>query len=733
MKRQTEEEKRLNSASWKKWGPYVAERAWGTVREDYSKDGDAWRYFPYEDAKSRAYRWGEDAIAGLTDRYQTLVFGFGFWNGHDPEIKERLFGLSSPQGNHGEDVKELYYKLEALPSFSYLSYLYKYPMAFPYDLLLDENQKRSSHEPEFELIDTNAFADNTYFDLFISYAKIGPEDIVIELKAINRSAKSAPLHIFPQLTFRNRWSWNRDIGKKPQLQQDERKDVLGILASDEGTLPPKKISMDYVLGSYYLYGPLGGVSLFTENTTKGTETYTKDAFHRYIQGDFHAVSPEKIGTKACLYYQVDLQPQEERTWVFRFTNSPKKKPFQGVEKTLKKRRQESNAYYEKIAPKWASAEEKKLQKSALSSLLWNLQSYIFDVNVWLLGDDPLNPPPLERKEVRNEKWRHLNSMRILSMPDVWEYPWFAAWDLSFHAVALALVDLAFAKEQLWALLFDQFQHPNGQIPAYEWEFSDVNPPVQAWALLKLISIEEKTYGTRDDLFVERCFHKLLLNFVWWVNKVDTTGKNVFEGGFLGLDNITILDRSLKEEAYRLDEADGAGWMAMFCFDLMEIALRLAEKNPAYENLAIKFFEHYVYIAAALRKGYWRSYDMFDAKEGFFYSVMDKKEGNQLPLKVRSLVGIIPFFASRLVGKKYIEQFPTFFASFSWVIRNRKDLSDTCVESVSTVSGEFYFFSLITQKELPRFLSYLVDEKEFLSPYGLRSLSKYHEKHPFSFD
>lgn len=740
------EEKRLKASSketlspWKKWGPYISERSWGTVREDYSEDGNAWESFPYDQASYRAYRWGEDGIAGFSDRYQTALLSFAFWNEKDSHIKERFFGLSGPEGNHGEDVKELYYKLDATPTSSYLSFLYKYPIsAFPYEKLREENKKRSRKDPEYELIDTGIFEENGYFDVFITYAKNTAEDLFIEVKIVNQSEKKAPFHLFSQLLFRNRWSW-KPGQKKPEILGKKGSECLCMELSDHKTKKPKKIPFDYKLGKYWFYGPKEGSMLFTENETnqeklgkKAQSIYTKDAFHRYVvEKEKNAVNPKQKGTKAAFHYAIDLEAKEEKTFYFRLSNEPLKKPFKKANSCFAKRKKEADDFYENLHGSNLSEEEKLIQRSALSSLIWGQQSYLFDVNVWFNGDDPKNPPPKSREAIRNQRWRHLNSMRIFSMPDKWEYPWFAAWDLSFQSISWALVDMNFAKEQLWLLLFDQFQHPNGQIPAYEWEFSDVNPPVQAWALKKLFFLEKTLHQKEDLAFLETCYHKLLLNFVWWVNKVDTSGKNIFEGGFLGLDNITILDRSLKMERSRIDEADGSGWMAMFCFHLMEIALLLAEKNPSYEGLAIKFFEHYVYIAAALRKGYWRPYDMLNKEDGFFYSVIQKEQGENVPLKIRSLVGIIPFFASQFLEKSYIEKFPKFYSSFSWILENRKPLVTSCIEEVDTKNGSFYFFSLLSQKELPQFLRYLVDEEEFLSPFGLRSLSKYHQKQPFTY-
>ncbi|MBM3208278.1 MAG: glucosidase, partial [Chlamydiae bacterium] len=533
---------------WFKWGPYVSERSWGTVREDYSANGDAWSYFPFDDAYRKAYRWGDDAIAGWCDRYQILIFAPVFWNGKDLILKERLFGLSSSEGNHGEDVKEQYFHVDATPTHSYMKYLYKYPIdEFPYQKLKEENKKRDSFQSEYELIDTGVFNNDRYFDIFIEYVKVSSEDTIVKIEAFNRSNQVAPLHLIPHLWFRNRWSWFENPGKKPEIYKGcSTKDYDCLIANDESSDKLSNLPFEYTLDKRYLYFQKDGEILFTDNETchqehKHTHNHYKDAFNRHIiQGD--PLAYNERGTKACVHYKfASIQPKSSVVVYLRLTDEEKEDPFYKIHEIIDSRKTEADEFYEGIHPKKASSEEKMIQRQALSSLIWNKQIYLYDISLWLDGDNKKMPPPASRKYIRNQHWRHLNSMRILSMPDKWEYPWFAAWDLAFQCVGWALIDTKFAKDQIWLLLFDQFQHPNGQIPAYEWEFSDLNPPIQAWAALKVFLMEFEQTGNKDIVFLEKCFHKLLMNFSWWVNKVDSAGNNVFEGGFLGLDNIAVLD------------------------------------------------------------------------------------------------------------------------------------------------------------------------------------------------
>jgi hypothetical protein len=725
---------------WEKWGPFVSERGWGSVREDYSADGDAWNYFPHDDARKRAYRRCEDGIAAISDRFQVLLFGPAFWNGVDPILKERLFGLNCYEGNHGEDVKEIYYYLDATPSHSYLKYLYKYPQqAYPYDRLVEVNQHRSPKEREFELIDTGIFDENRYFDIFVEYAKADVEDICIKIEAFNRGPAAAPLHILPQLWFRNQWAWGPKRLKEPEIAI-EPGDVLCLYADDKNLRSPRYLLFDYHIGRRYLYATSGATPLFTHNDTNrkaiwnqpNDTPYVKDAFHRYvIEKEIKAVNPTGMGSKAALHYFFPaVAPGKSVVIELRFTNQKMKGPLKDVESIIAERKKEADQFYEGVHPSKATAEEKAIQRQALAGMIWNKQVYIYDVGAWLQGDNPKDPPPESHKWIRNFHWRHIISYRIFSMPDKWEFPWFAAWDLTFHTLAFSLIDLEFSKHQLWLLLFDQFQHPNGAIPAYEWEFSDVNPPVQAWAVLKMFECEKKKFGKEDYAYLEKCFHKLLLNFSWWINKVDNLGNNIFEGGFLGMDNIGFADRSQTlPPDYLLDQADGAGWISLLCLNLMRIALTLAKNNPIYEDLGIKFFQHFLYVTAAMRKGYWRPYDMWNEEDGFFYSHMRFPDGHTEEIKVRSLVGLIPFFACDVWDEDELKKFPAFYNAYQWIVEKRGDLVSKCIQAIPHGSGSHHLLGLLSAHEIQRFLTNIWDPNEFRSDYGLRSVSKYHEKHP----
>lgn len=722
---------------WQKWGPYVAERAWGTVREDYSASGDAWSYFPHELATSKTYRWGEDGIAGWCDRYQIMVLAPAFWNRQDPILKERLFGLNSYEGNHGEDVKECYYHLDATPTHSYMKYLYKYPQQeYPYQLLRDENRKRNTHEREFELIDTGIFNDSRYFDIFIEYAKQSAEDLCVRIEVHNRADVEAPLHLLMQLWFRNQWSWYEEPLPQPKITKGTNKHYVCLIADDREMLSPSNLSFDYHLGKRHLYGMPGGEFLFTNNETHfaDREGYFKDGFHRAIINGENSTNPDMIGTKAGLHYVFEKIPAKKSVkLLFRFTDQDLKNPLLEVEKIIDQRKLEADHFYASIHPPDASEDEKLVQRQALSGMVWSKQIYLYDVNIWLKGDNPKYLPPSSRFHLRNIHWRHLNSMRILLMPDKWEYPWFASWDHAFHCVTYALLDIEFAKEQLWLLLFDQFQHPNGQIPAYEWEFSELNPPVQAWTALRLFYMQKERHKKEDHEFLEKCFHKLLINFAWWVNKVDSSGNNVFEGGFLGLDNITVIDRSQKFQGGAvLQQSDGTGWMAMFCLNLMRIALELSKINRVYESLATKFFEHYVYIAHAMKKRGNQDYEMWSERDGFFYDVLTYPDGTFSKFRVRSLVGLIPLYATEILHEKEIIKFSEFYRNFQWFMKNRKDLVEACIIPTIKEGTKHYILSLMNSKQLESVLKYVWDPGEFRSEYGLRSLSRFHEKHPFVF-
>ena len=738
-------------ARWRKWGTYLADRAWGTVREDYSANGDAWSYLPHDLARFKAYRWGEDGIAGVSDRYQVLCWSMAFWNERDPILKERYFGLVPSEGNHGEDVKECYFYVDALPSHAYQRMLYKYPQrAFPYVELIEGNRARGSREPEYELIDTGAFDDDRYFDIEIEIAKENEDSLVMRVTAHNRGRERAPLHLIPQLWFRNTWAWDGRNATPPVITATDD----GALLADDSAAPPLAgLLHETRLGPHRLELPPGTRLLFTDNETNGPRVFgpaaqsrsafTKEAFHRRIvDGDEGAVNPAMRGTKACGWLRVEIEPGQSYTMDMKLQAplpAPRGEggasaPGEGrtLPEIIQQRRAEADAFYESLHPKTATAEERNVQRQAFAGLLWSKQSYLFDVDVWLDGDDPAWPPPHQRQSGRNARWRHLNSMRILSMPDKWEYPWFAAWDLAFQSVVLALVDPHFAKEQLWLMLFEQFQHPNGQIPAYEWEFSDLNPPVHAWAVWRVYNMDRIRGGVADRAFLEKCFHKLMLNFTWWVNKVDGDGNNVFEGGFLGLDNITVFDRSetLPGGAH-LEQSDGTGWMGMFCLVMMRIALELAKENETYEGLATKFFEHYVYIGAAMKmlRG---DKTLWDTEDGFFYDLLRFPDGSGVPFRVRSLVGLIPLYAIERLERKWIEPFDVFRENLEWFMKHRRDIVDRCVTTVQRDGDVTHVLAVVDEAQLQHLLAYVVDRKEFLSRHGIRSLSKAHQQHPFRF-
>ncbi|MBI3852373.1 MAG: glucosidase [Verrucomicrobia bacterium] len=749
----TPEHQRLHEPSkehvvpWKKWGPYVAERAWGTVREDYSAEGEAWDYFPHDLARSKAYRWGEDGLAAICDRYQILVFAVALWNGRDPILKERLFGLVPTEGNHGEDVKEYYFYLDSTPTHSYLKYLYKYPQTeFPYSKLIEENRKRLSNEPEYELLDTGIFDDNRYFDIFVEYAKAAPEDICIRIEVFNRGPEPAPIHVLPHLWFRNRWAWGKEARPEPRISLGRKSQShLVLIADDTCCHSLKKIPYDYRLGRRHLYADPGAQPLFTNNETncervfdpaaRSRSPFVKDAFHRHIIEGADCVNPEQFGTKACLHYVGQIVPAGGSVvFRLRLTDESLSKPLAEIDKIIATRRAEADEFYATIHPASATEDERRIQRQALAGLLWSKQIYLFDVAEWLDGDFPDWPPPESRKSIRNVHWRHLNSKRILSMPDKWEYPWFAAWDLAFQAVPLTLVDPEFAKQQLWLLLFEQFQHPNGQLPAYEWEFSDMNPPVHAWAIWRVYNMDRIRSGKADRAFLEKCFHKLLINFTWWVNKVDSDGNNVFEGGFLGLDNITVVDRSKKmPDGAVLQQSDGSGWMGMFWLNMMRIALELAKENKAYEGLATKFFEHYVYIGAAMKNMGRRGYELWDEQDGFFYDVLSYADGSFQKFRVRSLVGLIPMFAVERLEEDWLEPFPEFRANMHWFLKNRQDLVEKCVTTLEHDGKKVHVLAIMNPEQMQRLLRVIWSPKEFRSDFGLRSLSKYHEAHPYQFD
>ncbi len=736
---------------WYRWGPYVSERAWGTVREDYSPDGDAWRFLTHDHARSKAYRWGEDGLAAICDRYQLLMFSLALWNESDPILKERAFGVTPYEGNHGEDVKEYYFYLDNTPTHSYMKYLYKYPQKeFPYQQLVEQNQARAGEGPEYELIDSGVFEDDRYFDVQVEYAKASPTDICIRIRACNRGPEAAPLHILPHLWYRNTWAWSEPRDPEPcislapvKAHPSAESDHISLVADSSAIDPLKGLLFPYRLGKYYLHAHGNCEPLFTNNETNmpvvfGSEAishsrFVKDAFHRYIINREQCINPELTGTKACLSYRFDIPARESVEITLRLTPENPAAPFAEFDDIFTRCQQEADIFYETIHPPKASEEEKRIQRQALAGLLWSKQAYLFDVKKWLDGDLPCCPPPPSRKTIRNQHWRHLNSMRILLVPDKWEYPWFAAWDLAFIAVTMTLVDPVFAKEQLWLMLFEQFQHPNGQIPAYEWEFSEVNPPVHAWAVWRVYNMEKRLHNNADRDFLERCFHKLLINFTWWVNKLDTEGNNIFEGGFLGLDNITVIDRDrdLPDGAV-LEQSDATGWMGMFCLNMMQIALELAREDNVYERLATKFFEHYNYIGAAMKRMGGRDYQLWDDEDGFFYDVLRSADGSFSKFRVRSLVGLIPLFATESLEEERARSFPSFMANLQWFLTNRQDFTRICSYPVVKDDQTTYILANIDREQMTRLLKRVFDPEEFLSDYGMRSLSRNYKDKPFVF-
>ncbi len=738
---------RDDSSGWRRWGPYLSDRSWGTVREDYSANGDAWNFLTYERSRAKAYRWGEDGIGGICDRYQLLCFAPAFWNEHDPHLKEKLFGLNPNEGNHGEDVKDYYFHVDNTPTHSYQCLLYKYPQReFPYRWLVEENQRRAGQGPEFELIDTGIFEDDRYFDIFIEYAKETPEDIAIRITAHNRGPDAAPLHILPTLWYRNTWSWGAEAKPEPEISVKRDAATIGLVADDHHLPPDRNMPAAYSLGMRWLVGPTENAqALVTDNETNGERAwgpgassrkpFTKDAFHRYLcENDARAINPTEQGTKAALHYRYMVPAGGSVTLRLRFTDGSRSDALADVDAIVDRRKAEADTFYNTLAPAGATLDEKLVQRRALAGLLWTKQSYLFDVAQWLDGDNPASPPPASRARIRNVHWRHLNSMRVMSMPDKWEYPWFAAWDLAFHTVPFALIDPQFAKDQLWMLLFEQFQHPAGQLPAYEWEFSDLNPPVHAWAVWRVYNMEKRRFGRADREWLERCYHKLLINFANWVNKVDKEGNNVFEGGFLGLDNITVIDRSDKPpDGSILHQSDATGWMGMFCLNLMRIALELAKENPVYEGMASKFFQHYVYIAYAMKHMGGREHSLYDAKDGFFYDILEHADRSFHKFRVRSLVGLIPLYAVERLEVEWIEPFKEFTANLNWFLKNRREMVEHVIHPIEQPDGKkTYLLTICNIDQLKGLLNHMHDETEFLSRYGIRSLSKSHETKPFQY-
>ncbi|MFO1512915.1 MAG: glucosidase [Verrucomicrobiota bacterium] len=742
-------ETKQRKAQWKLWGPYLSERQWGTVREDYSPGGTPWEYFPHDHARSRAYRWGEDGLAGLSDDQSRLCLSLALWNGRDPILKERFFGLTNSEGNHGEDVKELYYYLDATPTHSYLKMLYKYPQrAFPYAQLVAENARRKGdpQQPEFELLDTGIFDDDRYWDVFIEYAKADAKDILMRVTVHNRGPESATIHLLPQLWFRNTWSWRPDSAK-PELSLSNRGDISAKHAD---------------LGEYTLHLDGHSKVLFCENETNvrrlfgltDAEGHFKDAFDEYlVHGNHAAVNPEQTGTKAGVLHEVTVEAGKSAQIRLRLTGnsgrqsappsqsrltSAAPKPFAIFDAIFAQRIEEADAFFARLQHGLDDGDARNVQRQAFAGMIWSKQFFYYDVAEWIKGDPKGTRPPAERRHGRNADWQHLNNADIISMPDKWEYPWYAAWDLAFHCIPLALVDAEFAKHQLVLLTREWYMHPNGQLPAYEWAFGDVNPPVHAWATWRVFQMDRKQRRDidakdRGDLaFLERVFHKLMLNFTWWVNRKDAQGRNIFQGGFLGLDNIGVFDRSapLPTGGF-INQADGTSWMAMYCLNLMRIALELARHNKVYEDIATKFFEHFLHIAAAINSeedglGLW------DKQDEFYYDELRTPDGREVPLKVRSMVGLIPLFAVETLEPELLHQLPGFTGRMEWFLNYRPDLAKLVSRWKECGEGERQLLSLLRGHRMKCLLRRMLDETEFLSDYGVRALSKIHERKPYQF-
>ena len=734
----TEEEKRLAETvalvHWRRWGPYLSERQWGTVREDYSRHGTAWDYFPHDHARARAYRWGEDGLLGICDNHQRLCFALALWNQQDPILKERLFGLAGPEGNHGEDVKECYFYLDSTPTHSYMKGLYKYPQAeFPYARLVEENARRARAHPEFELMEAGVFAKDRYFDVFAEYAKVTTDDILIRLTVVNRGSEPATLHLLPTLWFRNIWTWEVDA-ERPTLRRGGRVSGRMFIRADHRGLGR----------TYRLYCEGEPELLFTDNETnsrrlwgvENSHLYVKDAFHDYVvHGRKIAVNPAFEGTKAAAYYRLDLAAGESAAVRLRLSDrEPEGDPFgDAFNRLFAQRQREADEFYGTVIPSKLSEDAQNVMRQALAGMLWSKQWYHYDVRRWLEGDPTRPAPPPERRRGRNTEWTHLYNEDVISMPDKWEFPWYAAWDLAFHTIPLALVDPAFAKDQLILLLREWYMHPNGQIPAYEWGFGDVNPPVHAWAAWRVYKIEKRVRGTADIKFLARIFHKLLLNFTWWVNRKDPEGKNVFQGGFLGLDNIGVFDRSAPlPTGGTIQQSDGTAWIGMYCLNMLAIALELARADSAYEDVASKFFEHFVYIAHAMNNVAGQGIELWNKDEGFFYDVLHLPDGAVHPLKVRSMVGLIPLFAVETLEPEMLASLPRFSRRMLWFLTNRPYLRDYVVRQDTPEGETRRLLALGTGVRLASVLRYMLDENEFLSPYGIRALSKYHRDNPYVF-
>jgi hypothetical protein len=725
------QEAREQKVPWRRWGPYLSERQWGTVREDYSEGGNAWDYFTHDQARSRTYRWGEDGLAGISDDGQRLCFALALWNGKDPILKERLFGLTNSEGNHGEDVKEYYFYLDSTPTHSYMKYLYKYPQAaYPYEDLILQNRRRGRHEFEYELIDTGVFDKDRYFDVLVEYAKGSPDDILIQLTVSNRGALAAALDVLPTLWFRNLWSWGSTT-PRPQLRQG---DHAGAVSLVEAT--------DAVLGTRYLYAEGQPALRFTENETNterifgvpNRTPYVKDGINNFLlHGRHDAVNPAQVGTKVACHYRLTVGPGESRILRLRLTDRAQdsNNPFGAAfDQVLAERRREADEFYASITPAAMGEDAARVMRQALAGLMWSKQFYYYDVDKWLdeRGCDPFKAT--RKSAPRNDHWHHMYNGDVISMPDKWEYPWYAAWDLAFHVLALTLVDPDFGKEQLRLMLRERYMHPNGQIPAYEWNFGDVNPPVHAWATIFTYRLEKAARGEGDREWLKSCFQKLLLNFTWWVNRKDRTGRNVFEGGFLGLDNISVFDRSapLPTGGF-LEQADGTAWMALYCLNMLEIAGELALTDPDYLDMALKFLEHFLWIASTLGH-LGGDTGMWDEEDGFYYDVVRLPDGQAQRLKVRSMVGLLPLCAATMFDGAAMVRFPEIAERFRWFLEPRPELKAAIHDPLKPGQGGCFLGSIVDETRLRRVLAKMLDEDEFFSPYGIRSLSRYHAEHPY---
>jgi hypothetical protein len=713
---------------WMLFGPYLSERAWATVREDYSADGNAWSYFPHDHARFKAYRWSEDGIGGISDDKQRICFALAFWNGKDAILKERMFGLTGAEGNHGEDVKEVFFYLDSTPTHSYFKMNYKYPQAaFPYGTLIEESRRRGRLDPEYELWDTGVFAENRYFDIDIEYAKGAPDDILCKITVRNMSWEPAPIHVLPTLWFRNTWSWGRN-DTKPWMKLDHAGGRTFVRSSHQ------------MLGTYDLYADLAQEWLFCENETNNqhlygspnASPYPKDAFHRrIINGEVGAVNPAQEGTKAAAVYHRILRPGEEYVLHLRLkgpASPPLADPFADFDEVFKLRLKEADEFYAVVQTVHMTPDERMVQRQGFAGMMWSKQFFHYVVEHWLEGDPAMPKPPASREHGRNWDWEHLYNERVMSMPDPWEYPWYAAWDLAFHCIPIALIDPGFAKSQLDLLTREWYQHPNGQIPAYEWNFSDVNPPVFAWAVWRVYKIEEKQRGQGDLFFLETLFHKLMLNFTWWVNRKDSEGKNIFQGGFLGLDNIGVFDRSapLPTGGY-LEQSDGTSWMGMFSVNMMKIALELARRNHVYENIATKFLEHFLGIAHALN-----SLHLWNEEDAFFYDVLHMPNGDRLPLRLRSLVGLMPLLAVETLEAQELAELPGFRTRLEWYLNYQPALTKLVSHWQIPGLGNTRLIALVRGHRMKQLLKRMLDPNEFLSPFGVRSISKYHQAHPYEF-